>query len=95
MLSWLAEKTIARNMRAIRAGDPGPSLAMDADDISFSFPGDSSFAPGAEGKRELEQWLNRFVGLGLQIDPDREYEVSEDTEETRRLDEYLVRAGKA
>jgi ketosteroid isomerase-like protein len=70
MLSWLAGKMIARNMTAIRAGDAGPTLALDADDIKFTFPGDSSFAPGAKGKLELEQWLDRFVELGLQIYPD-------------------------
>ena len=136
MLSWLAGKMIARNMRAIRAGDSGPTLAMDAEDIRFTFPGDSSFAPGAKDKRELEQWLDRFVGLGLQIYPDevvlkgfpwkqtvcvrghihlddpedgrvyenryviwgriawgklREYEVYEDTEKSRKLDEWLAK----
>jgi hypothetical protein len=140
MLSWLAEKMIARNMKSMRAGDPAPTLAMDADDVKFAFPGDSSFAPGAGNKRELERWLDRFVALGLQIYPEevilkgfpwrqticvrghihlddpeegrvyanryviwgriawgklREYEVYEDTEETRRLDEYLARTGKA
>jgi hypothetical protein len=139
MLSWLAGKMIARNMRSMRAGDPGPTLAMDADDIKFTFPGESSFAPGASNKRELEQWLERFVGLGLQIYPEevvlkgfpwhqticvrgnihmddpedgrvyanryviwgriawgklREYEVYEDTEQSRKLDEYLARTGK-
>jgi hypothetical protein len=140
MLSWLAGKMIARNMRLIRDGDVGPTLALDADDVRFSFPGESSFAPGAGDKRELEQWLERFVRIGLQIYPDevvlkglpwrqticvrghihlddpgegkrvydnryviwgriawgklREYEVYEDTEETRKLDEYLARAGR-
>jgi ketosteroid isomerase-like protein len=61
---------IARNMAAIRAGDTGPTLALDADDIRFTFPGDSSFAPGAGNKRELEEWLDRFTSLGLQIHPD-------------------------
>ncbi|HEV7564040.1 MAG TPA: hypothetical protein VGO24_11135 [Solirubrobacterales bacterium] len=70
MLSWLAKKMIARNMAAIRAGDTGPTLALDADDIRFTFPGDSSFAPGAGNKRELEEWLDRFTSLGLQIHPD-------------------------
>jgi hypothetical protein len=140
MLSWLAEKMITRQMRAVRTGDVGPTLAMDADDIRFTFPGQSSFAPGADDKRELEQWLNRFVEVGLQIYPDqvvlkgfpwrqtvcvrghihlddpedgrvydnryviwgriawgklREYEVYEDTEKSRKLDEYLAGAGKA
>lgn len=138
MLSWLAKKMIARNMAAMRAGDAGPTLAMDADDISFTFPGDSSFAPGASNKRELEEWLDRFASLGLQIYPDevilkgfpwrqticvrghihlddpadgrvydnryviwgriawgklREYEVYEDTQKSKQLDEYLARTG--
>jgi hypothetical protein len=70
MLSWLAGKMIARNMESIRAGDPGPTLAMDADDVKFRFPGSSSFAPGASNKRELERWLERFVSIGLQIYPE-------------------------
>jgi hypothetical protein len=131
---------IAHNMESIRAGDTGPGLAMDADDVKFRFPGENSFAPGASNKRELAQWLDRFVGIGLQIYPDevvlkgfpwrqticvrghihlddaeegrvydnryvlwgriawgklRDYEVYEDTEETRRLDAYLARTGKA
>jgi hypothetical protein len=139
MLSWLAGKMIARNMAAMRAGDPGPTLAIDADDIRFTFPGDSSFAPGASNKQELKQWLDRFAAIGLQIYPDevilkgfpwrqsicvrghihlddtdegrvyenryviwgriawgklREYEVYEDTERSRGLDEYLDRTGR-
>jgi len=135
MFSWLAEKMISRSMKAIRAGDLGPTLPLYADDVKFSFPGDSSFAPGASDKRELEQWLTRFTEIGLQIYPDqvilkgfpwrqticvrghihlddpkdgrvydnryviwgriawgkmREYEVYEDTEETRRLDQWLA-----
>jgi ketosteroid isomerase-like protein len=139
MLSWLAGKMITRNMAAIRAGDTGPTLALEADDVKFTFPGDSSFAPGASNKREHEQWLGRFVELGLQIYPDevilkgfpwrqticvrghihlddptdgrvydnryviwgriawgklREYEVYEDTQKSKRLDQYLANAGK-
>lgn len=139
MLSWLAEKMIGRNMAAVRDGDLESTLAMDAEDVRFTFPGDSSFAPGARSKAELRRWLERFTAIGLQIYPDevilkgfpwrqticvrghihldrpgdgrvydnryviwgriawgklREYEVYEDTEETRRLDEYLARAGE-
>jgi hypothetical protein len=140
MLSWLAGKMIDRNMKAMRAGDPGPTLAMDAEDVRFTFPGESSFAPGASDKKELERWLDRFVELGLQIYPEevilkglpwrqticvrgyiqlddpadglvydnryviwghiawgklREYEVYEDTEKSRGLDEYLASKGRA
>ena len=139
MLSWLGGKTIARNMASMRAGELESTLAMDAEDVRFRFPGDSSFAPGANGKAELRRWLERFAAIGLQIYPDevilkgfpwrqticvrghihldrpgdgrvydnryviwgriawgklREYEVYEDTEETRRLDEYLARVGE-
>jgi hypothetical protein len=135
VFSWLAGKMIARNMDSIRAGDAGPTLAMDAEDVKFTFPGESSFAPGAGSKKEMEGWLERFVEIGLQIYPDevvlkgfpwrqticvrghihlddpadgrvyenryviwgriawgklREYEVYEDTEETRKLDEWLA-----
>ncbi len=135
MLSWIAGKMIARNMKSIRAGDIEPTLAMDAEEVKFTFPGKSSFAPGANGKHDLEQWLDRFVAIGLQIYPDEvvlkgypwqqkvcirgrvylddptagrvydnryviwgrmswgklvEYEVYEDTEKSRELDEYLA-----
>jgi ketosteroid isomerase-like protein len=70
MLSWLAKRLIDRNMRKLRAGDIGPTLQLDAEDISFRFPGDSSWATELEGKDQLEQWLRRFVEVGLQIYPD-------------------------
>jgi ketosteroid isomerase-like protein len=57
-------------MKAIREGDIGPTTVMYAEDVRFHFPGDSSFAPGADGKAALEEWLRRFVRLGLQIYPD-------------------------
>jgi hypothetical protein len=70
MLSWLAGKMIARNMRATREGNVEPALAMDAEDVRFTFPGRNSFAPGATGKEELRRWLARFTEIGLQIYPD-------------------------
>jgi ketosteroid isomerase-like protein len=139
MLSWLAGKMIARNMKALRAGDAGPTVALYAEDVRFHFPGDGSFAPGATGKADLERWLERFIDIGLQIYPDevvlkgfpwrqtvcvrghihlddpddgrvyenryviwgriawgkmREYEAYEDTERSRRLDEWLARTNR-
>ena len=38
MLSWLAEKMISRSMKAIRAGDLGPTLPPE----SFLLPGTRS-----------------------------------------------------
>jgi ketosteroid isomerase-like protein len=70
MYSWLAKKVLARNMARIRAGDYRPVLRMDAKDVQFRFPGDNSWATDLQGKEQLEQWLQRFVDVGLQIFPD-------------------------
>jgi ketosteroid isomerase-like protein len=70
MFSWLAGRLMSRSTKALREGDLGPTVPLYADDVKFTFPGKSSFAPGASNKAELEQWLNRFVELGLQIYPD-------------------------
>ena len=70
MLSWLGKKMIARNMRAASAGDIAPLLKMDAEDVKFRFPGDSSWATELQGKDRLEQWLQRFADVGIQISPD-------------------------
>lgn len=139
MLSWLAKKMIARNMARISAGDIEPTLKMDADDVRFRFPGDSSWATELRGKGELETWLRRFAEAGIQISPDevvlkgfpwrqticirgtdfldtpqgervyenryviwghlrwgllRDYEVYEDTQKAKRLDEYLASVGR-
>ncbi len=134
MLSWLGGMMIGRDMASLRRGDLRPLLRLDAEDVRFRFPGDSSFAAEIEGKEEHERWLRRFVEIGLQIYPDkvivqgfpwrmtvcvrgtihldtpeagrvyenryvlwgriawgrlREYEVYEDTQRSKALDEYL------
>jgi hypothetical protein len=139
MLSWLGKKMIAHNMKQASAGNIGPLLRMDAKDVRFRFPGDSSFATELEGKEELERWLRRFADAGIQISPDevvlkgfpwkqticvrgpvhldapggervyenryviwghiswgllRDYEVYEDTQESKALDEYLATVSK-
>jgi ketosteroid isomerase-like protein len=70
MLSWLAKKMIARNMAKASTGDIGPTLKMDAEDVRFRFPGDSSWGGEFHGKAELRPWLQRFADTGLQISPD-------------------------
>jgi len=112
---------------------------MDAEDVRFRFPGDSSWATELQGKEKLESWLRRFADTGLQISPDevvlqgfpwkqticirgtdhldtaegervyenryviwghirwgllRDYEVYEDTQKSKALDEYLGGVGK-
>jgi ketosteroid isomerase-like protein len=139
MLSWLAKKMIARNMERASAGDIGPTLKMDAEDVRFRFPGDSSWATELQGKEKLEPWLRRFADVGIQISPDEvvlkgfpwrqticirgtnhldtpegervyenryviwghlawgrlgDYEVYEDTQKSKTLDEYLASVDK-
>ena len=136
MYSWLAKRLLRSYMARIREGDYGPLLRLDAPDVRFRFPGDSSWAIELEGRDELERWLQRFVATGMQIYPDevivqgppwnttlcirgtdhlddpadgrvyenryviwgrmawgrlREYEVYEDTQKTKALDEWMER----
>src|SRR5438874_2383098 len=70
MVSWLAKKLLSYNMKRLNAGDPEPTLRLDADDVRFTFPGDSTWAGEFHGKQELRAWLERFVRVGLQIFPD-------------------------
>ena len=135
MVSWLASKLLSHNMRRLNAGDPGPVLRLDADDVRFTFPGDSSWAGELRGKAQLRAWLERFTRVGLQIFADevvvkgfpwkqtlcvrghdylrapdgelvyenryviwgrlawgklKDYEVYEDTQKSKALDEYLA-----
>jgi ketosteroid isomerase-like protein len=135
MLSWLAKKLVSHNMARLNAGDPEPTLRLDAADVRFHFPGDSSWSGDFRGKAELRPWLRRFVRVGIQSfadevvvkgfpwsqticvrghdylrSPDgelvyenryviwgrmawgkvRDYEVYEDTQKAKALDEYLA-----
>ncbi len=66
MVSWLARRLIDYTMGRLRAGDYRPTLRLDANDVRFRFPGDSSWAVELEGKVELERWLQRLVAVGIQ-----------------------------
>ena len=70
MYSWLAKALLTRYMARIREGDYSPLLRLDAKDIRFRFPGDSSWATEIDNRDDLERWLQRFVDTGLQIYPD-------------------------
>ncbi|MGI8920416.1 MAG: nuclear transport factor 2 family protein [Solirubrobacteraceae bacterium] len=134
MRSWLAKVLLSRNMARLNAGDYLPTLRLDAKDVRFRFPGDSSWATELQGKPALERWLQRFVDSGIQIFADevvakgppwnmtlcvrgtdhlkspageivyenryviwgrlswgllKEYEVYEDTQKAKALDDYL------
>jgi ketosteroid isomerase-like protein len=67
MISWLAKQLLSYNMRRLNAGDPEPTLRLEADDVTFRFPGESSWAGEYHGKDEVRAWLQRFTRVGLQI----------------------------
>jgi ketosteroid isomerase-like protein len=70
MRSWLALKLISRTMADLRAGDPGSTLKLDAEDVCLHFPGQSSWSGEFRGKEAVAGWLTRFTEVGLQIYPD-------------------------
>jgi ketosteroid isomerase-like protein len=70
MFSWLAKQMLAHNMKRISAGDPEPTLRLDAEDVRMRFPGRNSWSGELGGKRELRPWLERFARVGIQIFPD-------------------------
>jgi ketosteroid isomerase-like protein len=67
MISWFAHRLLAYNLRRLNAGDPGPALRLDAEDVVLRFPGDSSWSGTFRGKDEIRSWLDRFTRVGLQI----------------------------
>ncbi len=71
MFSWLAKGILTRNMARLREGDYRPLLRLDAKDIRFRFPGDSSWATEIDNRDDLELWLQRFVATGPEDLPGR------------------------
>jgi ketosteroid isomerase-like protein len=81
MYKALARWMIRRNIDKLNAGDPGPVLAMYADDLEFSFPGDNSWATEFRGlqrgrqahvthrgRAEMARFLERFVAAGIHLE---------------------------
>jgi hypothetical protein len=58
-----------RNLNRYRAGDPKPLQRTFADDVHFTFPGESSWRIDTRDKREVERWQARFFASGLQLTP--------------------------
>jgi ketosteroid isomerase-like protein len=63
--NWLAMQLLTHNLRALNAGDLGPTLRLDATDVHFRFPGSSSWAADVRGRDEVETWLRRMVATGI------------------------------
>jgi ketosteroid isomerase-like protein len=70
VFSWLAKAMMRRNMARLNEGDYRPAIRLDAPDIRFRFPGDSSWATEIDNRDDLARWLQRFIDAGLQIHAD-------------------------
>jgi hypothetical protein len=67
MTSWLGSLVIKRDMACLNDGDLRPILRVDARDVHFCFPGDSSWATDLKGRDAHGLWLQRFVDDGMQM----------------------------
>ena len=68
--SWLAKKLVSRAMARNREGDISLTLALDARDVTLTFPGDNSWSGTFRGKAAVKRWLERLARIGLQTFPD-------------------------
>jgi ketosteroid isomerase-like protein len=53
----------------LNAGDIGPMLSSFADDAVLLFPGEHSWGGEYEGRQAIRGFLERFVEVGLQLEP--------------------------
>jgi ketosteroid isomerase-like protein len=68
MYSLAIGALMRRVYRDITAGELRLVGALAADDVTFVFPGDSSFGGTYRGKAELLGWLRRFASLHPRIE---------------------------
>lgn len=71
MFSWLAKAVIDKAYSRLNAGDPGLILLLDAKDVHFRFPGESSWTADIRGRDEVEGWLRRMIASGLEHRPEQ------------------------
>ena len=68
MYASIVRMMIRRAIRRIYGGDVRPFLSAYADDATFVFPGQNSWAGERRGKGEIERFCRRFVQVGLQAE---------------------------
>jgi ketosteroid isomerase-like protein len=70
MISFFTFRLISWVMKRTRAGDVGPTLRLDHDQVRFVFPGSNSWSGTFDGKPEHKRWLERLVRVGVKTEPD-------------------------
>jgi ketosteroid isomerase-like protein len=71
MYSWLAKRVLDHAYGRLNAGDPTPLLRLEARDVRFRFPGESSWTADIRGRDEVAGWLRRMIATGLQHQPEQ------------------------
>ena len=70
MISWVVKQLISWVMSRTRAGDIRPTLALDAPDVTFTFPGSNSWSGTRHGRDAHRAWLERLVRVGVKTGVD-------------------------
>ena len=60
---------LRESVRRVNAGDPRLLFATYARDVTFVFPGDSSWAGEYRGREEVKGFVRRFIDVGLALEP--------------------------
>ncbi len=68
MYRWTVAAVVGFMYRRTFAGDASLMMKATAADVSFRFPGSSSFAASLEGRESLRAWLDRFTTLDTIFD---------------------------
>lgn len=69
MYRWTMSKLTRLLLARLRCGDPRWLLAFMANDVHFRFLGQHSWAADYHSKRQVHEWLARYVYVGLQLQP--------------------------
>jgi ketosteroid isomerase-like protein len=70
MFSRPAKQLIRRVMARTRAGDIRATLALDAPDVTFVFPGSNSWSGTFQGRDAHRRWLEHLVRVGVKTEAD-------------------------
>lgn len=70
LYSFGVRRMLHRTIRRVNEGDIDAALRGYADDVRFSFPGESSWGGHLRGKEQVGAWVRRFSAVGLQLEPE-------------------------
>jgi ketosteroid isomerase-like protein len=69
LYGWAVRSMLRRNLNQLKAGDVGPLSRIYAEDVRLVLSGRHSWAGDYRGKDKVERWMQRFVRVGVQLEP--------------------------